>query len=175
MKFTLRQARNLEIRLRNLEITQHTVQVRAYDGEVAEQDLRKGYADLQQEIYLKIDISDIRHCVKSFINVANMECGVSTLLNQRDSIYARLSLIGNINSSDTIERQLEYMDANPAPTRMACAVGEELLEIVKEIKEDARKELDEISGKLLELNNSVEIELSDEDVDILVEFGVLQV
>lgn len=167
MKFTLRQARSLETRLKGLTIANQVIMVRSYDGDVAREDILKGAEDLIDEIDIKLDINEIRHLIKSLINKANMECGVSTLLNRRDSLYSKLALLDSVGPPDSLDRQIKYIKESSTPTHLACVLSEEQHSKVRSLDEEAREHLRQTAIELAELNSTVCIELDDEDVEIL--------
>lgn len=173
MEFTLRQARNLESRLRNLAIDNQIIEVRAYDSAVARADIMEGVEALGSEIDSKLELNDIRHEIKKLINVENMNCGVSELLNQRDCLYAKRDILNTLGSSDSVERQVAHISSSPKPMRMASVYDEALEESVEQDLSDIDHELNEISRELNEKNNNITITLSDEDIAILKENGVL--
>ena len=167
MNYTLRQARNLESRLRNLTIDNQIIEVRAYDSAVARADIESGVSALTVEIDNKIDLNGIRHTIKNLINIENMSCGVSNLLNERDELYARRDILNTLGSSDSSERQISHIGLNPKPTRIVSVYTEEVEEDADRDLSDIDHELNEISRKLNDLNNSVTITLQEEDVAIL--------
>lgn len=173
MEFTLRQARNLESRLRNLAIDNQTIEVRAYDSAVARADLTEGVKALGSEIDSKLELNSIRHHIKNEINVSNMECGVSALLNQRDELYSKRDILNTLGTSDNVERQVAHIRENPKAMRMVSVYTEELEDGVSTDLSDIDHQLNEISRELNELNNSITITLDDEDILILKENNVL--
>ena len=174
MEFTLRQARNLESRLRNLAIDNQIIEIRSYDSEVARQDIEAGVERLDYEIETKIALNEIRHTIKNLINQVNMDCGVSSLLNKRDELYAKRDILNTLGSSDTVERQLEHISNSAMkPARIVCVYTEEIEDGVDRDLADIDHNLNEISRELNELNNSRVITLCDEDVEELKAFGVL--
>lgn len=173
MDYTLRQARGLESRLRNLSIDNQIIEVRAYDGAVALIDMQAGVVSLDSEIADKVEINDIRHDIKNMINVMNMECGVSELLNQRDMLYAKRDILNTLGASDDIDRQLDYIKENPKALRIVSVYTESMEEDMLDTLACIDVELNEISRKLNELNNSVVVSIDDEDIEFLKERGVL--
>lgn len=173
MEFTLRQARNLESRLRNLSVNDQIIEVRAYDSAVALADILEGVDALSLEIDRKLELNEIRHEIKNLINVKNMECGVSQLLNQRDCLYAKRDILRTLGHSDSVERQVVHISSNPKPYRMASVYTEELEESVDVDLSTIEEELESISSKLNDKNNSETIELSNEDVELLTDNGIL--
>lgn len=159
MEFTLRQARNLESRLRNLSIENQIISVRAYDSEVALMDIDSGIMSLEDDIDTKVRTNRIRHTIKHMINVSNMECGVSELLNSRDSLYSERDLLSTIGESDDKERQLSYIKDNPTSSHMACVVSKDIESYVENRISEIDIELRNISHELNILNSSVTIDL----------------
>lgn len=173
MELTLRQARNLEIRLRNLSIDNQIIEVRAYDSAVARADILEGVEDLGSEINSKLELNDVRHEIKRLINVKNMECGVSDLLNQRDCLYSKRDILNTLGPSDNVERQISHIRSSPKPRRMVSVYNEELEDSVEQDLADIDHELNEISRELNDKNVTLTIKMSEEDVAILKENGVL--
>lgn len=174
MTFTLRQARCLESRLRNLSIDGCVIDIRAYDSSVALSDITQGIDNLADDIDNKIDLNAIRHVIKNLINLENMKCGVSELLNQRDELHSRRDILNTLSECDSIERQLAHVKDNPKATRTVCVYSEDLKEdMVSPSLIDIDTELNEISRQLNALNNSVTIEIGEDDINILKDFGVL--
>lgn len=173
MELTLRQARNLESRLRNLAIDNQVIEIRAYDSAVARTDIEAGVSALDKEVDDKLELNDIRHDIKNLINITNMSCGVSELLNGRDLLYARRDILNTLGSSDDVDRQVNHIGNSSMATRMASVYTGELEEWVEQDLSDIDNQLNEISRKLNELNNSVTIKLDDPDVECLKESKVL--
>lgn len=173
MEFTLRQARNLESRLRNLSIDNQIIEIRAYDSEVARTDIEEGVKALDSEIDNKLELNDIRHHIKNEINVKNMECGVSTLLNVRDLLYAKRDILNTLGTSDSVERQVEHISGSPKASRQASVYTEELESGVELDLSDIDAQLNDISRQLNDLNNSVTISLSDGDIITLQENNLI--
>ncbi|CAL9983021.1 hypothetical protein VPHD148_0255 [Vibrio phage D148] len=173
MEFTLRQARNLESRLRNLSIDNQVIEVRAYDSAVARADILSGVDTLGKEIDSKLELNDIRHEIKRLINIENMNCGVAERLNSRDCLYAKRDILNTLGSSDNVERQVSHISSSPKPMRMASVYNEELEESVEQDLADIDHELNEISRELNELNSTRTINLSDDDIATLTENGIL--
>lgn len=173
MEFTLRQARNLESRLRNLSIENQIVDIRAYDSEVARTDIEEGVKALDAEIDVKLELNEIRHHIKNEINIKNMECGVSFLLNSRDLLYSKRDILNTLSTSDDVDRQVEHISKSPKASRKASVYTKLLEEGVALDLADIDAQLNEISKTLNELNNSVVISLSDEDTETLKGQGLL--
>lgn len=171
MDFTLRQARKLEAGLRNLVVENQIVSVRAYDQDVARDDVDKLVKDLSEEISDKIELNEIRHTIKLLINVKNMECGITELLNTRDSLHTRRDLLNTIGDSDDLERQIEYIRVNPSASRMVNMVTEEIADRIDDELLDIDADLDYISKKLNDLNSTIIITLGDGEVTFLQERG----
>ena len=173
MDFTLRQARNLENRLRNISIDGQVIEVRAYDSEVSRSDIEAGVKKLDEAIDNSLEINEIRHEIKNNINMANMECGVSSLLNTRDMLYAKRDILNTLGQSDDVERQISHISNSPKAVRMACVYTEGMEDQVSEDLADIDHQLNEISKELHTLNNSVTVTLSEDDVELLKEHGYL--
>jgi hypothetical protein len=174
MKLTLRAARNLEGKLRGLDIAGRLVKIRAYDAEVAYNDMTSAQDNLGREIGLKVDLTEIRFEIKNMINEANMECGVSDLLNTRDMLNAKRDLLNGLDTSDSLTRQINLIKSSePEDSKIANVYGKDLEQEVDDMLIEIEDELNEISKKLQLLNNSVTIELDNETVELLTEQGVL--
>ena len=167
MELTLRQARNLETRLRNLQIKGQLIEVRAYDSSIALKDLSEGISELGKEIDLKIELNAIRHRIKHALNVRNMECGVSATLNKRDSLFSKRELFTSLGSSDSANRQIKFIEENPKDHRMVSAYVNELEYSVQSDIKEINEELAVIAASLADMNNNVTIEISEEDAELL--------
>lgn len=173
MELTLKQARILEKELQSNVIKNQVIKVRAYDHTIAEEDLRNGVSNLRDNINDVITLNDIRFDIKHSINQKNMECGVSKLLNDRDALFQCSSALSVLGKADSVERQISVIKGNPTKTAMVSTFTEELDKDVTLIKMEATESLNEIKNKLNELNNTVKITLSAEDVDFLEHKGIL--
>ena len=167
MELTLKQARTLEASLRDLPVGNTTVTVRAYDTEVAHADIQAGIANLDNSLSDAIILNEIRHNIKHMINVANMECGVSGLLNYRDELYSKRELLNKLGKHVTVVRQLDFIRENPSESRLVCVYTEGNKEEVDVDHVGIQNELQGVYGEINDLNNSVTVTLSEEDVDFL--------
>lgn len=173
MELTLKQARNLEKELRSKGLNKQVIKVRAYDPVIAEQDLRNGVVDLRDQINDVMQLNDIRFDIKNSINEKNMECGVSKLLNDQDAWFQCASILNVLGEADSVERQVTAIKNNLSQTAMVSTFTEDLSEEVNDIKAEISASLSGIRDKLNELNNTVKIELSAEDVGFLKLKGIL--
>ena len=169
-EITLRQARNLEAKLRNLKIEGQIVEIRAYDRDAAEEDINEGKQLLRGDIQHKVKLNDIRHDIKMAINVKNMECGISQMLNYRDALYEEKALLESIGRPDTTERQLKHIETVDSDYVRVNVVRQDMVDDAQDRLDGIQVELSEIQHSLNELNNSVTIPL---DTSYLVEAGLL--
>lgn len=170
MAFTLRQARNLENRLRNLKIDDQIIEVRAYDVEAAREDIEEGKRSLRGEIDHKIRLNTIRHQIKHAINDKNMECGVSAMLNERDALYEEKRILGTLGREDTTDRQIAIIEAGDDDYHKVSVVRVDMVDDAEDRLFDIDDRLSEIQQELNHLNNTVTIDF---DTTYLTEAGIL--
>lgn len=160
MEFTLRQGRSLEARLRGLTIGNQIIEVRAYDVDVAEDDIQDGIDNLEDEIRHKVALNEIRHIIKDLINRKNMECGVSELLNTRERLYESKRILETLGQVDTTERQLEAIGACDDDSRKVSVVRDyHYDDVCGELYGTIDEDIRELQEKLSTLNNEVTIDL----------------
>lgn len=172
MKFTLRQARALESRLRNVHLINPVIPVRSYSKASALDDILEGTAALESDVECKLRTTEIRHSIRHMINVKNMECGVSELLNTRDMLNAKRDLLNTLIAPDDAKRQVDAMDTNAAIS-MANIVSEDVSASVGADLDSIGLEMQDISSKLATLNSSVCVELGLEDTVFLQTEGLI--
>ena len=172
-ELNLRQARNLEARLRNQSINNQVIEIRAYDIEVARKDLSQGVAALGEEIDNKLELNSIRHKIKHKLNTSNMEHGVSELLNTRDRLYSERDILNTLKESDDYERQLRYIKEHPKDRRIVSVYTPDIERIVQDDLDDISESLREIALKLKDINESVTIDIEEEDCEVLKANGLM--
>lgn len=170
MKLTLRQARNLESRLKSTKIEHQIIEVRAYDVDAAREDIEEGKRNLRGEIEHKIKINEIRHEIKREINNINMQCGVAGLLNERDYLYEDKRLLSTLGHADTTDRQIAFIEDQDSDYRKVCVVREDMVDSASAELEYIDTRLGEIQEELNHLNNNVTFEY---DATYLKECGLL--
>ncbi len=172
MNITLRNARRIESSLSNLSIENQVVTVRAYDVSIAKSDMEEGLRSLDDNVDTKLELIRIRHSIKHAINIANMESGVSKLLNTRDMLYANKALYETLGRTDTMERQLDRIEKEPQDS---CRVSVVFPNVEAEIAQDIAEcdeELHAIGVQLSDINNNHTIEVSEKDIETLRAYGV---
>jgi hypothetical protein len=173
MDISLRRARRLEMALRNITVPNQSVQVRAYDIEVAKLDLEAGVTAVQYSIEDTLDLNDIRFDIRNKINRKNVVCGISDMLNLRDSLHEQRRILESIKAPDDSEVQLKYLRKMNSHTVSLTVIRQEHLEYVKDILRGISRQLDDISDDLNQLNSAEMIPLSDEDLKLLSDKGLI--
>lgn len=174
LELTLKQARSLEIELRELKLPPQVTNIRAYDIDLASMDLLSEVQIFNDRLEVLKRLNVIRHHIKGDLNEANMDCGVSCLLNERDELYARRDLLKGLGLSDSAERQLTSIDPTKDVTKLACVYTNEQEELVKEELKNIQLELQNIYSQINDLNNKVTIFLDEDDSRYLIEQGIVR-
>lgn len=171
MDFTLRQARQLETRLRNLTLEHQIIEVRAYDLDMAREDIEAGVDDLTDEIAYKLKLNEIRHHIKNLINHKNMECGVSDILNSRERITESEKVLDTLGPEDHTTRQLDSIKSSEDDTRKVSVVRGMHTYAASNILDDS--ELRRLQDELNNLNNTITITLNSDHTIYLQENGII--
>lgn len=169
MRFTLRQARKLENSIQNVAIHGAITDIRAYDEEIAEADIEFGVDAFEREVRHVVYINEIRHAIRNLINVKNMECGVSDLLNKREALFAELNLLDAIGPADDTERLLRCVVNKPAESKKMSMVRQDMVDWKEDRIDAINENLDDIKSELIRINNSVTIELSEDHYQYLLQ------
>lgn len=174
MELALKQARRLDIALRNLTIEGQTTEVRKYDRQTIVSDLDAGGESLSRNIQDVLILNDIRYQIRHLINYANMESGVSELLNERDRLTRDLEIYGKLGRVDSTEDQLRFIGSNfGTDTVRLSVIRQGHRDNIDQEVATAKHRLEEISAELNQLNETAVIELGDDDVAMLKHYNYL--
>ena len=173
MEISLRRARRLEMALRGTAVAGQEAMIRAYDTTIARADIEKAVDSLQGHIEDALELNEIRYHIRHQINVKNIECGISAILNNKDLLYDEKRILESIAAPDDTEVQLRYIEAYPGtPVHMVAVRSTHYDYVVSQLRDITRQQ-DEISDKLYQLNNDTFIQLEDKDVELLRTKGLL--
>ena len=87
MNISLRRARRLEMALRGVSVSGQVASIRTYDTGIARKDLDSAIDALQGNIEDAVELNEIRYHIRHQINLKNVECGISALLNNKDLLH----------------------------------------------------------------------------------------
>lgn len=173
MDISLRRARRLEMSLRGLSVRGQTALVRIYDDSVASADLNKAVDAMQSNIDEALVLNELRYHIRNQINIKNLECGISELLNNKDCLYDEKRILESMVAPDDTAAQLKYVRQLSGANIQLVAVRQNHYDFVIEQLHDITRRLDEISDSLATLNNDTHITLDEEDVNLLKANGLL--
>lgn len=175
MELSLQQARNLEKTIESRTFSDKVIkEVRSYNEDVLNDDLEKVCEDFMEDSINHIDLIDVRFKIKNKINEANMACGVSKLLNDRDTAYAEKSFVDSldkyvVNGDDQFRQALSH----PSDLYHISACTKDNFEVLDEIRKDALDDIQKIQHELHVLNSEVTISIDESDVEVLKKFGLV--
>lgn len=170
MELTLRKARRIERNINPSILS--TVVVRTYDSNLTLEDLAEGVEATTNSMSDGLTLLDIRHDINFRINQANMQSGVSRLLNRRDCLFKKKDFLSKLPIKDFDEDQLEFCRGRTTDVS---------LNSVRETHEDLRnntirvydEELRGIADELDSINSTQTITLTDTEVTWLKDEGIL--
>tara|TARA_R110002073_G_scaffold309699_3_gene480138 strand:- start:759 stop:1244 length:486 start_codon:yes stop_codon:yes gene_type:complete len=159
--------------LRGVSVSGQVASIRTYDTGIARKDLDSAIDALQGNIEDAVELNEIRYHIRHQINLKNVECGISALLNNKDLLHDEKRILESIVAPDDTEVQLRYLRQIPGDTVQMVVVRKEHYDYVVGQLRDITQKLNEISDTLYQLNNDVSIELDEEDIELLRSKGLL--
>lgn len=183
MELSLRKARKLEAKIENMLATlrpQTTTSLRV-KGEIDRANLAQQEEAFRNNIAIVDSLNSARFQIRGLIAEANMNCGVVTLMNNRECLISRKNLLERINQTidpvdmtllqDELEAKkvsLQKGDSyNVTTTLRTSFVGKDTKQSVIDSIKEVSLALEALEEELIQKNSGVKVKLNTELVTLL--------